>query len=228
MTRCNYHRLLWALCQSGGPRVITGNPWLVTAGERTYAVATDGARALYLDTAYTDTGHDATTHLRNFYQPYPEPNLASLLIKTPDATHRVDRKALLAAIGPGEPVTWVVEVCDYCGAQAKHYAGEEIYGVCPVCGGTRRVFARSDREHRRPLSLAGIPELIDAQLARGTFEHLQGDPISLAARPGIVVFRGPGWAFLVAPLNTGIRHPERSVATIPVATARIQPAEPSA
>lgn len=224
----SYDLLLRTLCQSGGPRVITGNPWLVTVGDRTYAAATDGARALYLDTAYTDTSLDATTRLRNIYKPHGEPSLASLLTTAPDATHRVDRGALLAAIGPGEPVTWVVEVCDYCGAQAKHHAGEEIYSVCPVCDGTRRVFARSDREYRRPLFLAGIPELIDAQLARGIFEHLQGDPISLAARPGIVVFRGTGWAFLVAPLNTGIRHPERSVATIPVATARIQPAEPSA
>ena len=228
MTGCNYDRLLRALCQSGGPRVITGNPWLVTAGERTYAAATDGSRALYLDTAYTDTGHDATTHLRNFYEPYPEPNLAGLLTKAPDVTHRVDRKALLAAIGPGEPVTWVVEVCDYCGGTGKYNPGAPRPVGCHVCSGTGKVYRRSDHEHRIPLFLFGIPELIDAQLARGIFEHLQGDPISLAARPGIVVFRGPGWAFLVAPLNTGIRHPERSVATIPVATARIQPAEPSA
>ena len=211
MSGCNLDMLLQSLCKPGDAAWITQKPWLVTLGEQTYAAATDGPRALYLATDGANAIPGAE-HLRNKYEPCDLPHMANLLAKVPAPTHQVDRSALLAAIGPGGVVFWELAQCPWCGGRG-----------CWHCSQEGEVCQRSDSERIDPIVIEGMRDPIDAQLARGIFEQLPGDSIALSAIPGMVVFQGPGWVLLIAPLSVGNAPPARYVDA-----ARIQPAEPSA
>lgn len=211
MTDCNYDRLLQSLCKPGDARGITQVPWLVTLGEQTYAAATDGVRALYLATDGANTIPGAE-HLRNKHEPCDLPHMANLLAKVPAPTHQVDRGVLLAAIGLGGVVFWEWGQCPWCGGRG-----------CWHCGDEGQLCQRSDSHRIDPIVIEGTRAPIDAHLARGIFEQLPGDPIALSAIHGMVVFQGPGWVLLIAPLSVGNVPPARHIEAV-----RIQRAEPSA
>jgi len=216
--------MLKAMCNPGDIRSITQNPWVISINVHTFAAATDGMRALYLETGRAHL-YPETAHLRHCYEPCDLPHLANLLAIAPEPTHQIERSVLLDAIGPGDLVTWAVKACDSCEGTGKYNPRAPYPVGCHRCAGAGEIFERSDSKRIEPLWIGGMPDPpdIDAHLAQGVFQHLPGDPILLSARPGIVVFRGPGWAFLIAPLNTITGQFKRSVIAHP-----IQPAEPSA
>ena len=217
MSGCNLDLLLQSLYKPGDSRSITQNPWLVAIGGQTYAAATDGVRALYLATDGANVIPGAE-HLRNKYEPYPMPHLANLLAKVPAPTHQIERSVLSDAVGPGDVVTWSAEECSKCEGSGEIKSRDGASDICFICGGDGSWCERSDFRAIDPLLIGGMPDppSIDAHLARGIFEQLPGDSIALSAIPGMVVFQGPGWAFLISPLS-----PWRTARTRHVEAVRI-------
>ena len=192
----DYDLMLKDLCKPGDARQITANPWLVSINEHTFAAATDGVRALYLEAGCAHL-YPETAHLRHCYGPLDASALDDLLASAPEATHWVDRKALLAAIGPGDIVTLVIDACRACAGSGKRKGSILLRDDCHKCAGKGTVVRRSDFGPCDPLQIGGVAETIDARLVRGIFEHLRGDLLflSVRSRDGSVFFRGPGWGW---------------------------------
>ena len=225
-TTHDYYGSLRAICNPVDARVITAEPWLVTLSEQTFAAATDGARALYVATRAAGIDAEAE-RLQYFYEYCDQPHLANLLSKVPEPTHQIDRGALLAAIGPGDMVTWVINPCRRCEGSGKvdvHVGArrdDALLRTCHACDGEGKISQRSDSGNCDPLQIGGMPAPIDAHLLRGIFEHLPGDPILLSVFPtniDTVVFHGPGWVFLIACLSHR-DWPIRIIETTPIQPA---------
>ena len=227
-TTREYGRLLRAICTPADARVITAEPWLVTFSEQTFAAATDGARALYVATGAAGIDAEAE-HLQYLYEYCFQPHLANLLSKAPEPTHQIDRGALLAAIGPGDLVTWVINPCRRCEGSGKvavdggaRRRDDALLYTCHACDGQGKMCQRSDSGDCDPLQIGGMPAPIDAHLLRGIFEHLPGDTILLSVFPtniDTVVFHGPGWVLLIACLRHRNNEPVRIIETTPIQPA---------
>lgn len=191
------HQLLRATCRSDG-RSITANPWAVTIDGASYACATDGYRALYI------------IDPEPLYPPASDATLFARILRHAPLygahDHEFARAELLAAIGDGKIIDWGQE-CTRCAGTGELRCNLGEDHDCPDCDGHRTLSSNRYSSLSIDIIQTAIgqqTEQIDAQLLRGLFQHLHGDPIGVAADPGSAIyFLRPEWVLAVATLSTG-------------------------
>lgn len=194
-------QLLHAICKRDG-RWITANPWAITVDGKTYVVAIDGYRALYI------------VDPKPIYPPAPDaaPH-ASILGQAPPYGahhHEFDRAELMAAIDDGEIIDWGQQ-CTRCAGTGELRCNLGDDHECQDCGGHGTLSSRRySRWGIAPVqtTIGQRSECVDAQLLRGVFQHLPGDPIGAAINPGnALYFFRPEWVLAVTTLETGALNP---------------------
>lgn len=213
-----YDALLRAVCDPDGWRPAMRNPWVIECSKGRFAAATDGVRALYVADHEADYQQDTAATL----------NLSQLLDGVPEPTHQIDRDELIAAIGCGEVWRNAAEpddpICDRCNGYGEIECALGHFHDCPDCENAGK---QPPSDAIDPLAIGGMPNPIDAKMARGIFERLPGNPILLSAHQqprggGSVCFRGPGWTFVVACLRAGSIKTWRAVEAQPVITEAVR------
>lgn len=183
--------LLRSICNPDHIRSAAHKPWNVSVGEETYAFASDGRRALYIECALP--GLDE-------HSPGREGDLSGLLRAAPPPTHAVDRADLLAAI-PFDGEIQADEECPDCFGDGEIECNLGHDHDCPRCDGLGHIDEYSLRGPT-PIVIEGLGFRINAVLLRGILRRLPGATIQASERPeNVMCFRGPGWIFLIASLN---------------------------